>query len=84
MEHNYSHWKALDEQKMMVTSKRGIDIDEERENVNTPLLKMLLRGLGVLHKCSNISQFRFAYIQQGFKLYCKNSIGLIGCHWKHP
>jgi hypothetical protein len=69
---------------MMVPSKRGNEIDEERQNVNAPLLKMLLRWSGVLQIYSNISKFKFSYIQQGFKLYCENSIGVIGCHWKLP
>jgi hypothetical protein len=39
---------------MMVPSRRGFEIAEEKGNVNAPLLKMSLRGLGVLHACSNL------------------------------
>ena len=69
---------------MMVPSRRGFEIAEEKGNVNAPLLKMLLRWSSVLQICSNISKFKFSYIQQGFKLYFENSIGVIGCHWKLP
>jgi hypothetical protein len=30
-EHGYSHWKALDEQKTMVPSKRGFKMDKEKK-----------------------------------------------------
>ena len=48
IKNDYSHWKSLDELKMIVPSRRGIYIAKGRRNFNSPLLKMLLRGLGVL------------------------------------
>jgi len=49
-----SHWKVLDEQKTMVTSGRGFEMVEENKYFNTPYLKKLLRGLGVLQRVFNI------------------------------
>jgi hypothetical protein len=43
-----SCWKYLDNPKIMVPSRRGIEIMEGRRNVNVPLFKMLLWGLGSL------------------------------------
>jgi len=39
-----SHWKALDEQKTMVPSRRGIEMIEKKINFNTPSLKRYLGG----------------------------------------
>jgi hypothetical protein len=39
---------ALNERKMIVPSRIGLDMVEEKRNFNTPSLKRYLRGLDVL------------------------------------
>jgi hypothetical protein len=48
-EKTYSHWKYIMENKMIVSILNGFEEVQERQTINTPSLKRLLRGLGVLH-----------------------------------
>jgi hypothetical protein len=48
LEHGYSIWKDLDEYNTMVPSRRDIEVIEKKQKFNTPSLKRVLRGLGLL------------------------------------